>query len=860
MTARQLLQRLHEEKAITLAGIDTDPYNRRDYELRLSQIEDNIRQFHFTSSRQYSPHRTNNSPSEVMDKFQSEPVTHDSGIVTRSASPRFDDDEDNVDGPVVYAWDQAVQGVWHQPYNGSKTNLGSKRTNGQGERLKSALFTESHSDRNCASTPTDHQTNVQRLTRSSQAIKKSITNLLLYKTDTEITTQVIPELLKVLKDTNREIIEKASLVIATLAKKEASRNALLSTPLVLTALIQAIGHNVNDEAAKYSSSAISSLSVNPLGVKMIHTCDGLAFIMLLLTSDVEHVIVFAITCLHNMLGCRHNASVYMEEFRNRGGVQHLVRLLNGHRERVLAIIADCLHLLAINNEETKQIIYNYNGSVLLVKILADSNFEKLIWIVGRLIKVLTTCPNHKQAIVQAGGIPILSKHLTSNSPRIVQLYLRPLLTLSDVVRPEDNLESLIAMLLNLLRMKEDTTSMMYIVGILSNITCNNPINKTAICNHNGIHILLYIVLEFSQKRDININSPQINELLEAVICTLRHVTSKHEREDFAQNEVREQKGLDVILQLFLNTTHWTLIKACLGLLRNLSISTHNRIELRKLSVIPQLVELLRRAIEILFKTTEHGNTTTQEGVNMEDVLVLILSTVEVLAKDHVNRNLIGKHDSIPVIIRLLFSDRKRVLEHAVACLCELSGDQFNMQEMERANCSDMLVKLLQRCQDENIEAYVTMTLHKFNEFRNYDGNKIISGGLMDTIPANIPTAPRNVTPIGDLDYYNMSDDPGLAFYNPGNNYGHIQEQQMDYYGNCVPMQQNQHISHTHGFPDSRMTPSLFYPDKQSYYEMNSQPMQIPYYHPEQDLTYQYNTDFPIPQTREFYQQDIPQYF
>ena len=44
----------------------------------------------------------------------------------------------------------------------------------------------------------------------------------------------------------------------------------------------------------------------------------------------------------------------------------------------------------------------------------------------------------------------------------------------------------------------------------------------------------------------------------------------------------------------------------------------------------------------------------QEGVNMEDVLVLILATIEVLSRDRTNRNLIGKYDIIPIITRVRY--------------------------------------------------------------------------------------------------------------------------------------------------------------------------------------------------------------
>lgn len=54
-------------------------------------------------------------------------------------------------------------------------------TNGQGERLKTAIFPESHPDLSTVSSPSDNQTNMQRLIGSSHMVKQSITNLLQYK-------------------------------------------------------------------------------------------------------------------------------------------------------------------------------------------------------------------------------------------------------------------------------------------------------------------------------------------------------------------------------------------------------------------------------------------------------------------------------------------------------------------------------------------------------------------------------------------------------------------------------------------------------------------------------------------------------
>ena len=165
---------------------------------------------------------------------------------------------------------------------------------------------------------------------------------------------------------------------------------------------------------------------------------------------------------------------------------------------------------------------------------------------------------------------------------------------------------------------------------------------------------------------------------------------------------------------------------------------------------------------------------------MEDVLVLILATIEVLSRDRTNRNLIGNYDIIPVIIRvsvvvvvvivmshfatpplgsvvvvvvyssisqLLYSEKRTLLEHAAGCLCELAKDPFNVQIMERSNCHDLLLKLLQKYQDETIEAYVTMTLQRMDDVRNYDPHRI-SVNNMDTVSASmLPPAPGNVTPV-----------------------------------------------------------------------------------------------------------------
>ena len=59
------------------------------------------------------------------------------------------------------------------------------------------------------------------------------------------------------------------------------------------------------------------------------------------------------------------------------------------------------------------------------------SYEKLLWTVSRLLKALSVCPSNKPEIVQAGGMQVLSMHLSHRSGRLVENVLLTLRNLSD---------------------------------------------------------------------------------------------------------------------------------------------------------------------------------------------------------------------------------------------------------------------------------------------------------------------------------------------------------------------------------------------------------------------------------------------
>ena len=77
----------------------------------------------------------------------------------------------------------------------------------------------------------------------------------------------------------------------------------------------------------------------------------------------------------------------------------------------------------------------------------------------------------------------------------------------------------------------------------------------------------------------------------------RHLTSRHPECEVAQNAVRLQGGVPTIARLLHPPSRWPLVKAVIGLMRNLALCPANQTPLRENGTIPRLVHLLIRAFQ-----------------------------------------------------------------------------------------------------------------------------------------------------------------------------------------------------------------------------------------------------------------------
>lgn len=507
-----------------------------------------------------------------------------SGAVTQVPSLSGRDDDEMENDPLMYDLDQGFpQNFTQDQVDDMNQQLSQTRS----QRVRAAMFPETLEEgTEIPSTQFDPQqpTAVQRLSEPSQMLKHAVVNLINFQDDADLATRAIPELIKLLNDEDQVVVSQAAMMVHQLSKKEASRHAIMNSPNMVAALVRAISNSNDLETTKGAVGTLHNLSHHRQGLLAIFKSGGIPALVKLLSSPVESVLFYAITTLHNLLLHQDGSKMAV---RLAGGLQKMVTLLQRNNVKFLAIVTDCLQILAYGNQESKLIILASGGPIELVRIMRSYDYEKLLWTTSRVLKVLSVCSSNKPAIVDAGGMQALAMHLSNSSQRLVQNCLWTLRNLSDAATKVDGLDNLLSGLVAVLA-SQDANFVTCAAGILSNLTCNNQRNKVTVFQVGGVNALITTIM----------NAGDREEITEPAVCALRHLTSRHTEAEMAQNAVRQMNyGLPVIVKLLNAPSRWPLIKAVIGLIRNLALCTANHAPLREHNAIHCLIRLLMRAYQ-----------------------------------------------------------------------------------------------------------------------------------------------------------------------------------------------------------------------------------------------------------------------
>lgn len=676
---------------------------------------------------------------------------------------------------------QQQQGHQQQVVNMNEINQQLNQTRSQ--RIRAAMFPESLEDYGYIQAPNTNgnmmsfnqpPSAVQRLAQPCQVLKSAIVNLINYQEDAEITIRAIPEILKLLNDDDKLVVTKALTFIDQLSRKDASRFALTSSQSLINALIQMITTTNDTEQQRLAASALNNISNhNKQGLMVIFKSGGIPALIKLLSSPMEAVVFYALTTLHNLLMYEETAKT---QIRKCGGIQKMVTLLGSNQNaKFLALVLDSLQILAFNNSESKLIIAASNGPKEIIRLMRSSNYQKLIWTCVRLMKVLSVCPTNKQVLVENGAMQVLSAHLQnpSNDDRIIYNCLLTLRNLSDCAIREDNLDGLIKRLIDLLTANTDINASTCAAGILSNLTCNNEINKIKFVEFNGIEILLRTMLQAGPENK--------EDICEPAVCSLRHVTNRHAQAQVAQEAVRYYYGLPVIAPLLQSDqSRWPLLKATIGLIRNLALSDNNLAPLRELGIIPRLVQLLIKAINAHQAAQQSGqDSAVIDDVPMEEIIEGTVGALHQLARDPHNGIVVRELKCIPVLVQLLFMSWESIQRVACGCLSELANDKLSTEQIEHEHITDKLTELL-HSKDHAISTYAAAVLFRLSEDK--PGNGIpgsILQGSNEQYGSNINYAmnsdPNSIYAGANPRLNAGSNDQYVSYGNNNNNVNHNQD-------------------------------------------------------------------------------------
>ncbi|VEL37907.1 unnamed protein product [Protopolystoma xenopodis] len=356
--------------------------------------------------------------------------------------------------------------------------------------------------------------------------------------DTDEAASAIPELVKLIKDEDDQVvIYQASMMVFQLSKSEAI-DSLIDSREMIACIISALDRTDDPETVRLLAGTLYNLSQTQTGLKAIFAANCVSCLVRLLASPVESVLFYAITTLHNLLLHQDGAKVVVRS--TPGCLERMTSLLGKNNVKFLTICTDCLQILAYGHQESKLAILASGGPVELVRILRSYTYEKLLWTTARVLKVLSVCTANKPAIIAAGGMEALGRHLHAQAgARLVLNCLWTLRNLSDAASRLDNLGPLLQVLTQLISTGDHNT-VTCAAGILSNLTCNNHANKLAVFR---IELILFMLFSCQKIGGLDALVHAIStgpaafreDALEPCICALRHLTSRHEEEERARS-------------------------------------------------------------------------------------------------------------------------------------------------------------------------------------------------------------------------------------------------------------------------------------------------------------------------------------
>lgn len=456
-------------------------------------------------------------------------------------------------------------------------------------------------------------------------------------------SQVIPELLGLLMEDDPVIVREAVLLTHMLVKEGGeSRSEVIRNRDLIHALLQTFSKDVGDGKITYVlANLFHALSQQQEGLRALLECGGIPRLIQTLDS-ADSTVNFVITTLHNFLIVLHEQSA--NEIDRCNGTGALIHLLKSSNDKLLTLVSDCLLKLSIYNPNAKLYLQTSEECVQRLLFIFDTTkYDKLSLTISKLFPIISSSNEMiKRVFLQLNALSIFEKQIRSTkSIRIRHNCLIALRNISDQATRMRDIDSLIQQLSSIL-LTDDHQSVLCALGILTNLTADNRTNKSLLVKLNGVQTLM---------QKLMISADGNEDLIEGALCTLRHITARHDLENEAREAIRKSYGIGNIIKLLRDKNikeHWGIIKATVGLIKNLALSP---------TIIPQLCEqnAVRRLIELLMiverERTKSFDENNQYAQQYDVMIEIIISALTHLSKDPSSRTIIKEMNCIAIFIR-----------------------------------------------------------------------------------------------------------------------------------------------------------------------------------------------------------------
>uniref|UniRef100_A0A7E4ZVV8 Armadillo segment polarity protein n=1 Tax=Panagrellus redivivus TaxID=6233 RepID=A0A7E4ZVV8_PANRE len=476
--------------------------------------------------------------------------------------------------------------------------------------------------------------------------KNAVVDLLHVQDDAEAAYRALPEWIQHLSHKDPSTVAYAAQMINGLTRHKQFIQQLANDQALINALVEALGRTKDERVHNAIMATLAKLSTRE-GCVSIFKSGGIPELVRMLRSPIRKTKQYAITTLHNLIKHVENSR---PEVIACGGVEAFTPLLQEPDERVQALVADSLFYLLAEREQCQAPFLSLQGPHMLLFILAATKYERLIYAVVRVIRVIAAFPENKQALIEFGAFEELHHSMLKvQGPDFVpNNFIKAMLRLSDSAANLNTLTGLIVDLLKLLGHYNDTEILSWICGILSNLTCNNVVNKLTVCDpkNRGIQILAHTLHDYAYIEDIT----------EPVLCTMRHCTIRHPAVVDAIDQVRTAGAFPSIMSL-LATRRKPIVKAALGLVRNCSVSEINRKALI-METTTHGDTIASIAIEVLFESGQRNLDDIEDGVMTLESLEGAVGALKQLSKDpNIAREVYTHNGVISVLFNLLANER-----------------------------------------------------------------------------------------------------------------------------------------------------------------------------------------------------------